>query len=459
MAYTIFRFIRKHPVVILITVVVNLIVLVNAVLHHPKIGYDVSENIYYMEVLPTRLPGPEDSSQFFAAPLPYFLPSLVDKACHFVGIPINTCHYIDAKSAQIINVFLSIGIFILLWKIAELLRPGNEPFKISLFAVLGVLTVYYRTFSQARGEPYVAFFICLSVLITLQMLKKPHGPGWRDGLQLGIVFGLLVLSRQWGFLIFPAVVILVLILLVKKPAEGWRFGKIVALSGVTAALIGGWFYLHLLFSYGTITAFNRETTGFSFRNQPRTFYTTSGLKHGLIFQQPSRPTFDNRFFPIFYSDTWGDYWCFFTCIRNDLLHWKANQNEITPYLGRVNLVSVFPSFLLLGGLAVGGTSLLRALIKKTNLIDHLFAGFLFMGVISSLAGFLWFTISYPIIPTGVTIKATYMMQIFILLPILAAFFLEKIYMWRPALYWASLAGLLLVFLHNLPAMVTRFIIF
>jgi hypothetical protein len=453
------QFVRKHPLVISVIVLTNLLVLVNAVLHHPKIGYDVTENITYMQILPTRLPTPEDTSQFFGAPLPYILPSLVDKVCGIFPIHVNTCRSVDGKIAQILNVFLSIGIAFILWKIAELLRPGSETFKLSLFAVLGILTVYYRTFSQARGEPYVAFFLCLGLLFLLRMLKNRNIISWKDGVRLGLVFGLLILSRQWSFLIFPAVGLLALILLWKEPAAGWRFTQAIVISWLTAGVIGGWFYLHLLASHGTITAFNREPTGFSFSNQPRTFYLTSGLKHGLIFKQPSRPTFDNRFVPIFYSDTWGDYWCFFTCIRNDLLHWTANQDDITPYMGRVNLLSLFPTALLFGGMVTGGFFLFKTLKRKPIESETLFLGFLFLGVLSSLSGFLWFVISYPIIPTGVTIKATYMIQIFMILPILTAFFLEKVYLWKPALYWASLTVLLLVFLHNLPALVTRFVFF
>jgi hypothetical protein len=228
---------------------------------------------------------------------------------------------------------------------------------------------------------------------------------------------------------------------------------------VIAAVIGGWFYLHLFASFGSITAFNLEGTGFSFRNQPRSFYLTSGLKNALLFKQPSRPTFDNRFLPIFYSDTWGDYWCFFSCIRDDLLHWTANQDDISPYLGRVNLLSLFPTGLLFGGLITGGLSLWKTLRNKRIENEQLFLGFLFLAVLSSIAGFLWFVISYPLFPTGVTIKATYMIQIFMIMPILTAFTLEKIHSWKPPLYWASLAALLLIFFHNLPALVTRFVFF
>ena len=71
----------------------------------------------------------------------------------------NVCRTYDGKFAQGINVLLSIGTTMLLLMIAEQIKPGNRFFKISALMMLALLTVYYKTFSQVRGEPYVVFFI------------------------------------------------------------------------------------------------------------------------------------------------------------------------------------------------------------------------------------------------------------------------------------------------------------
>jgi hypothetical protein len=450
------RFGRVHWLPLLLALVINVLVLINTIVQHPKIGYDVTEYITYMQVLPTRLPTPVDTTEFFSAPLPFFLPSLIDKVCLAAQWP--NCRSVDGKFAQVINLFLSIGISVVLWKLAERMRPGNQFLKISMLAVLGILTVYYRTFSQARAEPYVAFFLILAIYLLLKILQTLPGLKWKDGLGLGVTLGLLAISRQWGMLIFPALGGLFLLVLWQDRRFAWRLFKTLAVSGLVSFMIAGWFYLYLFSTYGSFTAFNLNSPGFHFSNQPRTFYTTTGIKGLQIFKDPVRPTFDETLFPIFYSDTWGDYWGFFTYIEKDnpFVNATANGPEWGPYLGRVNLVSIFPSLVLLAGLLWGSLRLLKAIITKgidpeTNLL-----AFVFMAILCSGLGYMWFLISYPHPPTGNTNKATYMIQVFMLLPVLSAAFLEKVRSWKPALYWTILIGIGLVFIHNLPAMISRF---
>jgi hypothetical protein len=50
-----------------------------------------------------------------------------------------------------------------------------------------------------------------------------------------------------------------------------------------------------------------------------------------------------------------------------------------------------------------------------------------------------------------------MIQIFMFLPALAALLAGRIQARKPALYRLLAAGSLLVFLHNLPALVTRYV--
>src|SRR5579862_8457607 len=57
-------------------------------------------------------------------------------------------------------------------------------------------------------------------------------------------------------------------------------------------------------------AFNRGgARGLSLGNETGRFYF--GLGDGRLFTEPLRPNFPNELIPIFYSETWGDYWEFF----------------------------------------------------------------------------------------------------------------------------------------------------
>jgi hypothetical protein len=208
------QFIRAHWLSLLVVIIINTIVLTNTIIHHPKIGYDVTDHLTYAQIFPYRFPTLQDTREYFSAPLAYFLPSLYDKVC--VYYQWNDCRGLDGRFWQILNFFISIVITTIIWKIAERLKPGNELFKVSMLSMLAILTVYYRTFSQARSEPYVALFMILTIAIILKQLQNLESINWKDGIQLGIVLGLLILSRQWGFFVFPAIGLLVILVYIKE---------------------------------------------------------------------------------------------------------------------------------------------------------------------------------------------------------------------------------------------------
>lgn len=94
---------HEHWFSFLILLIINLIVLTNSILQSPKVGYDVTLHLKYIQVLPLRLPTSQDTGEYFSAPLPYFIPSLFDKIC--VGAKWGNCVNRDGKFAQILNFF------------------------------------------------------------------------------------------------------------------------------------------------------------------------------------------------------------------------------------------------------------------------------------------------------------------------------------------------------------------
>jgi hypothetical protein len=437
----------------LMVVLINSLVLTNTIFHDPNIGYDVTAHLINVHILPYRLATQAETYEFFSPPLGYILPALVDKVCLYYHCTAWRDR-IDGKSAQVINFFLSIGITILFWKIAELLRPGNKTLKISMLAMLGILTVYYKTFSQARGEPYVAFFAVWVIFLVLKVIKNPASISWKNGILLGVALGLLVLSRQWGFFLFPALAALVVLLFIIDHKAGYRLGGMFALSVVVAALVGGWFYVYLYRTYGSFTAAATQPSAFSLANHPLSYYTGLGVKGLKIIRVPIRPNLGNSLIPIFYSDTWGDYWGYFSFVDPNYARYRVNRAVIAPYLGRVNLVSFFPTLILLAGLTLGGYYVWKLLRQKEHSAERLFLAFLFFGTLASWLGYMWLLITYA--DAHDNFKPTYMIQIFMCLPILGAFFLEKIRTWKPVLYRLGMWLLLGVFVHNLPAMITHF---
>ena len=75
---------------------------------------------------------------------------------------------------------------------------------------------------------------------------------------------------------------------------------------------------------------------------------------------------------------------------------------------------------------------------------------------SSLVGYVWFLIKFPALPTGDTIKATYIIQLFHLMGLLTNSYLHKLKVRNLNLYWFWIVVLILVFFHNIPASLSHF---
>lgn len=163
------------------------------------------------------------------------------------------------------------------------------------------MTVYYKTFAQVRGEPYVVFLTVLAIYYLSKMVHDRGQVTLTSGIGLGIILGLLSLSRQWGFMLMPAIFGLMGLVWIFDQKHRWQFVTSLSISFVVAFLVCGWFYLHLYFEHGSLLTFNRSPQAFSFSNQPPSFYRQSGLSNLMLFKSPTRPTFENQFFPILYS--------------------------------------------------------------------------------------------------------------------------------------------------------------
>ncbi len=456
---------------------INVLVLINSILHNPEIGYDGKSHLIYMRVLPYRLPTVEETREFFSPPLPYFLPSLLDKAClnlkeiRDVSVKIDDCLRSTGKFAQFINFILSLGVTFLFTKIAGVLRPDNRFWKFSSLALLGVMTVYYKTFAQVRGEPYVVFLTVLAIYYLSKMVHDRGQVTLTSGIGLGIILGLLSLSRQWGFMLMPAIFGLMGLVWIFDQKHRWQFVTSLSISFVVAFLVCGWFYLHLYFEHGSLLTFNRSPQAFSFSNQPPSFYRQSGLSNLMLFKSPTRPTFENQFFPILYSDVWGDYWGYFVYIQDrsslsfnrsslGVMEKKGNREIINPFLGRVNAVSIFPSLIFLAGILTSAASNHKLLGQDQEEKNRsLFYMFLLMFVIVSFMLYLYFLISYTMTDQDSTIKATYMLHVLIIFPLLGAEFLERVRQRKQIFYYGCMVALGLVLVHNLPAMITRYRMF
>ncbi|MBW1786365.1 MAG: glycosyltransferase family 39 protein [Deltaproteobacteria bacterium] len=449
--------------------VVNSIVLVNACLHDPGIGYDAYEHLKYIQALSEmRLVTPDDSYEFFSPPLPYLLPALFDG---LTGLK----WYWVMKFAQFLNFLLSLCLTFYVIKVCRII--SNRPqLKFCSILLLGLLPVYYKTFAMVRGEPYVAFF-SLVILYYCLMVSAEKSYNLKNASILGLAMGLCALSRQWGVLLFPAVFLYFIFEWVHLPTHRRDIARTLCVCLLVIFLISGWFYAWLNIRYGSVTAFNRKPKpSFSLSNQPLEFYF--GLSPEMLFTDPVRPHFPNRFLPIFYSEMWGDYWGFFVVYGLDknwpryLDGWtlseilatgqrpawlETNYDTIGRYLGRVNLVSLFPSALAFMAIFVYFMGITRRRTKEDHRKwEREVSKFLLLGMASTMMGYFWFLVMYPSIGKGDTIKTSYVLMILPYVAILTGMLIVKIKKRWNGIYYFTLAALLICFIYNIRAMITNY---
>jgi hypothetical protein len=134
----------------------------------------------------------------------------------------------------------------------------------------------------------------------------------------------------------------------------------------------------------------------------------------------------------------------------------VNRFRMAPYLGRVNLVSLIPTTFLLLAFSLGIPALVRALRGRTISPVQATTLLAFLIVAVSAVGYLWFLISYPELAKGDTIKASYMLHVYPCLALLGGLLLERVRMQRQKYYILTVVLLAAVWVHNLPACITRF---
>ncbi len=445
----------------------NGIAALNAWRHHPSAGYDAFQHLAYAETLATgRLPTPADTHEFFSPPLPYLVPAGLLAA----GLDLMAA----AKGAQVANVLLSVALTLVLIATARLVDPAGRALAVGAVGMLGLFPVYFKTMALVRGEPYLAFFSLVAVFLTLRLGSVAKGSP-RLALVTGLVLGLALLSRQWGFLLLPALAAFAAVIAWREAAARRALLRAALLALLAAVVVAGPFYLWLAREHGSVAAFNRPAAPLSAGTQPLGFYLGTGLPE--VFTDPVHPSFPNRLLPIFYSEIWGDYWGAFlvytkdartgelfhgraldTCLRlHEAPPWcETNRHAISAYLGRVSVVALLPFGVTLAGLALGLGSLRRFLAGDTAPARAGPALFVLV-VLSSLAGYLAFLVRYPEPLRGDTIKATYMLQVFPCLALLAAGALNALREGHPAWFRAVVAALVAAGLHDLPACVSRMV--
>lgn len=436
---------------IAVLLVVIFILLFNLFTYNPLLGYDADDHLQYVDHLSRYLPrsldlpSNTDTREFFNPPGAYIFPSFAQVICRNIITSEDlflTCKPIYIKSTQIFQSILYLLTIFWSLKALKIINEASKLTNLSFLLLFSTLGANYRTISMIRGEPYILFFLSIILFKFVELSSKQFKFTPYDVVTFGFLIGSLALSRQWAFLLFPG---FLLLYFVNSKIDKKRYFKFISLSFLIGFASSSWFYFSLLFRYGSFTTFNIAPTKFSFYNQPREFYIPTLENLRYLFYKPIRPHLDNQFISIIYSDLWGDYWGYFT-FTSRYLNIGRNQDIIGDYLARVNLISFIPSILIIFFFVK------RRSFQKYNTVHK----YLSYSVVFTLLGYLWFTIKYPLPPTGDTIKTTYIIQLFYLLVFGASIYLEKLKTISSHKYYLVISIFLITFIHNFSSYLSHF---
>lgn len=444
---------------------INLVVLWNAIVHDPRFGYDAPGHIAYVRTLADgRLPTPADTHEFFSPPLPYAPAAIAWRI--FDGSASEGRQIAALKVAQIVQCFASILTCWSVLAIAKLIRDDRWML-LSALVAMGIVPAYYRTFAMVRGEPIMVALLLLGAVWTFRTFTSTH-PTFRGALVAGLLLGGAVLSRQWAFFALPALALVGLWqLVVDAPSRKQTLASGIVLLAA-AALVGGWYYVHLHREHGSIRAFNRPPEEIETAEPaPR----PAGSLVRSMARAPVRHAFDTHPAWLFYADTWGDYWRYFLISARDqkgrlvkavqverlVRSGKAsssNSATMPAYLGRVCVVSVVPSAILIGGIAYGVWQVRRWPRQPAD-ASRLVVPVVSLAILSTMGGYAWFVASYPNDHLD-TVKASYPLQVFPFLAIVTAAMWCAVRDNFPRAARSVEIVLVLIFVHNLPTLFTRY---
>jgi hypothetical protein len=434
-----------------ILLISTIYILIYNIFHYsPILGYDAEAHFNYVNFmsmyLPEKftLPSAGETREFFNPPIGYLFPSMIQVLCRNI---INSSNYITdcepvyAKATQIFQSMLYLfTIFINLYTL-KLFNGSKKLINTEYLILVSLLAVNYRTLSMIRGEPYILFFMSLFLLLIYKAELRDFKLDLKHMTALGVVIACLALSRQWAFLLFLPITILAITPNLKFKYRHFKFWLV---SSFIGALGSSWFYLNLFFDYGSFTSFNQSRTPFSFKNQTFNFYIPTMDQLTFVFNKPIRPYLDNQFISILYSDLWGDYWGYFT-FTSRFLDVGRDQALIGDYLARVNIVS------LLTTLIIFILCFLTVRLFKNNY----FIKYIKISTLTSIFGYLIFTISFPE-GNGDTIKASYIIQLFNLLVLLASIYFYKLKNINKRIYNITLTLLIFIYIHNFQTYLSHF---
>ncbi len=399
----------------------------NSAVHDPKMNPDWARHVHNVEAwAELHLLSPEESKGSYYAPLAYWPPAAM--------IRLGFSRYAAVRMAQLLNVVYGALTLLLMLRMVMLVSGHKVGVRRVAMGTIAILPLWYKSFSMQRPEPLLALLAAAVMLLALHIFGHKDVP---LGLFLtfGAAMGLAMLARQWAGCLLPGFFVGLGFVWSRTQRVPWKH-----LGGLTAAVVvsvvvSGWFYYSVYKRHGTVFAGGARGEESLIKDVGQAVLTD--LWSPYFLSAPVAWLLEHRFWPILYSEIWGDYYGYWFYPRQTNLSEETLRSGSVPdysSLGRANLAGLIPTVFLLTAIAL-------TLPRRDDDPRGAWESRLILlgATVGSFAGLLIFAVTLPL-PNG--IQPLYVLQMFPFIAVLAADGWSKMYSKRPrfALVFLSVAG-------------------
>lgn len=393
--------------------VLSVIVVYNA-FHYPSVsGYDAEIDIQYARTLVTDWRIPTELRNYYTPPVFFLLAGPLVELGDALGLSD------PADLGQLLDGALTVGTAMLLAALSAIVFPGRAWLRFAAVAFFVSSPIVLKTAAMFHPQPLVAFLAMLALVLAARMLRdRRYGVG--AALALGLVVGAGQLVRSVGIWTLGVVGIALLGAAIARAGERRAALRALVLVGVVGVLVALPWYVYLQTRYSnpifgrtsapssTVVAPGlvpgRSAAPAAFRllaaaplpSRRLGFYVDPGLPE--VITAPQRAKLAPGFWPVLYTDLWGDYY--------GVWKWGSIQKPITESIENrltvQTVVGVLPTLLAAAGLfALAGLAVARVRSRPELLLVPLMP-------LVALAGTLYYAYSFPT-ADGDTVKALFVL--------------------------------------------------
>lgn len=361
----------------------------NAFVYPAIAGYDAREALDYANGLVKDGRLPDDTGSYYTPP-GFFA---VGGVAIVIGEELGMRH--PEHLGQLVNGLAAVGTVVLLFLLMREIWPGRPTLRLAALGFAVACPVVFKASAMFHPEPLSLLFSTAALLLAARMLVRERYPV-AEAVALGTMLAAGQLVRAWTLWTAGVVLFVLCVALVVRRTERRELVRAFATTALVAVVLPLPWYAHQATAQGGPIFDRPQADEPLWDRRPLAFYVSLGLPD--VVTDPVRPSFSQRFAPVAYAETWGDYF--------GVWHWNSSGGPPSQSERRETVIQSivgipFTLLAVAGWLALLALSVRRPADNPARLLVALLPA-------AALLGVLYFATAYPT-TDGDTGKGSFML--------------------------------------------------